>query len=35
MLTVTEKAQEKIREVLAGRAEGAPQLIRIYLRGYG
>jgi Fe-S cluster assembly iron-binding protein IscA len=35
MLTVTEKAQEKIREVLAGRKEGGSPLIRIYLRGYG
>lgn len=35
MLTVTEMAQEKIREVLAGHAEGGPRLIRVYLRGYG
>lgn len=35
MLTVTDKAQEKIREVLTAREEGGPQLIRIYLRGYG
>ncbi len=35
MLTVTEKAQEKIREILTGREESGPSLIRIYLRGYG
>jgi Fe-S cluster assembly iron-binding protein IscA len=35
MLTVTDKAQEKIREVLAGHEEGSPRLIRVYLRGYG
>lgn len=35
MLTVTEKAQEKIREVLAGQEAGSPKLVRIYLRGYG
>jgi hypothetical protein len=35
MLTVTERAQEKILEVLAGHEGGSPRLIRVYLRGYG
>lgn len=34
MLTVTEKAQEKIREVLANH-DGNRRMIRVYLRGYG
>lgn len=35
MLTVTQMAQEKIREVLAAREADSTPLIRVYLRGYG